>query len=129
MNRLSIWKQDNAQISAVHLCDWSPSPDAPVLLDHFANRIGHDMHNPLQTDHNPVRSLVHRMEILGEFHGSDYGMLRSFRMPHEMASRVIRPATTGQSRQSVWYSAIFSSVAWSWSFVRPSFSASRLSKK
>jgi len=55
----------------------------------------------------------------GRMRNQNHGILRDFRRLQEAASMIIRPATTGHSRQRVRYSALFSSVALSLSVERP----------
>lgn len=69
MHCRSVWQKYNAQIPAVHLRDACPKSKAAIILNRLAHRIINDVLNPLQTNHRPVRSLAHCLEIAGELHG------------------------------------------------------------
>ena len=68
MNRLSVRKQYNSQISTVHLRYTRPTANAAVLLNCFLNWIVDDEPNLLVSNYGAVGTLPDRMEILSALH-------------------------------------------------------------
>jgi hypothetical protein len=51
-----------------HLRNWRPTANPTVLLNDFFHRMFNDVLDPLQSNHGAIRTLMHGVEVLGEFH-------------------------------------------------------------
>jgi len=81
-----VRKQNDPQISSSHLCNWRPPTNPAILLNDFFHRVVNDMLNPFFLDHGAIWALMHRMEVLGEFHSQqstrDCNFVKSRRPRH-----------------------------------------------
>jgi hypothetical protein len=68
MHGLSVWKQYNAQKPAVHLRNWRPASNPPVLLNGLLDRMIDNALNPLIANDGAVRPLTSRLEVGGALH-------------------------------------------------------------